>query len=315
METVRKTGAYKRNAPHRLGTTVWRLAREMVAFVIRWTGLAWFLREIVARNRVTILVYHDPSREIFARHAAALNRWHHFISMDAFFEARETGAWEDLPPRPLIVTFDDGHRRNVDLLPVFSERSIRPVVYLCSDIVNTHRAFWWTTGVSDAEAVKKIDHDAFLGRLQEETGYSLRREYFERQALDESELRALAGQVSFGSHGKTHLILTRCPPEICESEIAGSREQLQTLLNTEVCDFAYPNGEVTDRERGCVEQAGYRSARTLRPGWNGPNADQYTLRAMCVDDDASLNVLCAQSCAVLPALGAFRRWARGRTRS
>ena len=62
------------------------------------------------------------------------------------------------------------------------------------------------------------------------------------------------------------------------------------------------SGERTPRTRS----AGYRSARSTRMGWNGPDTDPYALRIIGVDDTASVSCLAAD-------LGGFG-WLRQRVR-
>ena len=50
-----------------LGTISW-----IVSAFIRWSGLATLIRYTITRNRVSILVYHNPSREVFERHLGYL---------------------------------------------------------------------------------------------------------------------------------------------------------------------------------------------------------------------------------------------------
>ncbi len=61
-------------------------------------------------------------------------------------------------------------------------------------------------------------------------------------------------------------------------EIRGSKEQLEDLLGRRVTNFAYPYGLFDDDSRHAVEEAGYRSACSVRSGFNGPGADRFLLR-------------------------------------
>jgi hypothetical protein len=63
-----------------------------------------------ARNRVSILAYHDPSPDVFDRHLRFLADRYNVIALADLLEALGSEKWGDLPARPLVVTFDDGHR-------------------------------------------------------------------------------------------------------------------------------------------------------------------------------------------------------------
>jgi peptidoglycan/xylan/chitin deacetylase (PgdA/CDA1 family) len=125
-------------------------------------------------------------------------------------------------------------------------------------------------------------------------GYEPQREYSAREALNLEELKEMLPYVDFQSHTKFHPILTTCTEEECKEEIEGSKDYLGKLLDKEIEHFCYPNGDYTNREIEYVKNCGYKSARTLDIGWNDVNSDPYRLKTMDVEDDASINILCAQ---------------------
>lgn len=73
--------------------------------------------------------------------------------------------------------------------------------------------------------------------------------------------------VRVGAHSRTHPDLRSCGAAELESEIRGSREDLEDLLGKPVTSFAYPTGLLDDRVRAAVAAAGFGSAITTRPGW------------------------------------------------
>src|SRR5262245_4068409 len=117
--------------------------REAVAAILRFSGLPWLVRNVHARRRVTIILYHDPSPDVFEKHLKYLSRRYRFIGMHDLAAALEGGEWSSLPSRSLIVTFDDGHKGNFALLPLFREHRVRPTIFLVSRVVNTRRHYWF----------------------------------------------------------------------------------------------------------------------------------------------------------------------------
>jgi peptidoglycan/xylan/chitin deacetylase (PgdA/CDA1 family) len=62
----------------------------------------------------------------------------------------------------------------------------------------------------------------------------------ERAFLDWDEIKVMAGNgISFGSHGKSHVILTRLSKCEIEKEALESRELLEKKLGVPVCTFSY----------------------------------------------------------------------------
>ena len=271
------------------------LIREVIGLVSRISGIAWIIRSMFCRNKATILVYHKPSVETFKAHMEYLSKRYRFISMGTLLRAIENGKSSDIPSKAVIVNLDDGHKSNYELLPIIKELNIRPVVHLCSDIVGTNRHFWWSDMPNSiARNIKKLPIEHALEKLRRETGYETTREYEKRQALCESEILEMEPHVDFGSHSQFHTVLTQCGDGECMDEIRNSKRTLDAHLSKPVVHFAYPNGDYGEREIEYLRACGYKSARTLDVGWNGVDADPYKLKAIGIEDDASINVLCGQ---------------------
>ncbi|WP_225821429.1 polysaccharide deacetylase family protein [Streptomyces naphthomycinicus] len=84
--------------------------------------------------------------------------------------------------------------------------------------------------------------------------------------------RAAAAGVEIGSHGLTHVDLTRADDALLKAETAGSRAALEELLDAPVTGFCYPYGTVDRRAVEAVRAAGYGYACAIDPGeLNGPH--------------------------------------------
>ncbi|MGW0414219.1 polysaccharide deacetylase family protein [Streptomyces collinus] len=76
-----------------------------------------------------------------------------------------------------------------------------------------------------------------------------------------------------GSHGLTHVDLTRADDTVLGAETAGSRTLLRELTGTPVGGFCYPYGTVDRRAVDAVRAAGYAYACAIDPGpLTGPHA-------------------------------------------
>jgi peptidoglycan/xylan/chitin deacetylase (PgdA/CDA1 family) len=265
-------------------------SRELIAALIRWSCAPDVLRLTYARRKVSILVYHDPTPEVLDAHLSYLSRRYSFLAMTEFAEARRSG--RPLPKNALIVTFDDGHRGNVRLVPVLRRYGVVPTIYLCTQVVATNRHFWWTEAGSQVEELKKLPSEARLAALAT-MGYSQETEFPERQALSIGEIEELRPHVDFGAHTRHHPILTRCSDDECEAEISGSKREVETIAGATCRHFSYPNGDMGRREVELVRQAGFNTARTTAPGWNDDTTSLFALRVIGAPDDASINRLAA----------------------
>ena len=292
-------------------------SKELLGFVVRFAGAEILIRAVCSWRRATIVVYHDPSPDVFARHMAYLSRRYAFIPLETLVRAIETQDWSDVPLRALVVTLDDGHKGNRALVDVCKAHGITPTIYLCSQIADTHRHFWWKTTWSKETRFAEMPHVQFLNLLRDKADYWPEKAYPDRQALDRTELLEMRAHVTFGSHTRFHPVLTQCDDATLTTEVTQSKAELERLLGVPVEHFAYPNGNYSSRETDCVRRAGYRSARSLRVGWNALNTDRYALKVTGVQDDASLNVLSGQITGVFGLLRLLtdkmkRVWPRAR---
>ncbi|MEU3858340.1 polysaccharide deacetylase family protein [Streptomyces sp. NPDC028722] len=78
--------------------------------------------------------------------------------------------------------------------------------------------------------------------------------------------RAAAAGVEIGSHGLTHVDLTRADDALLAAETAGSRAALEELTGVPVSGFCYPYGTVDRRAVDAVRRAGYGYACAIDPG-------------------------------------------------
>lgn len=85
--------------------------------------------------------------------------------------------------------------------------------------------------------------------------------------------RAAEAGVEIGSHGLTHIDLTRADDLRLKAETVESRAALEELTGGEVTGFCYPYGTVDQRAVDAVRDAGYSYACAIDPGpLTGPHA-------------------------------------------
>lgn len=266
---------------------------ETLARVIVRSGLPQAIRTTVARRRASILLYHDPAPDVLDAHLTFLTAHYSPVTLDALVDALRARRFGDLPPRAVAITIDDGHRRNRDLLDVFRLHGVVPTIYLCSQIVDTDRHYWFLD-TPDPEPLKTLSNTERLATLNR-SGFDQAVAYpaDERQALTREEIHAMRSHIGFGGHTRFHPILPMCDDAEAEEEITLCRSEVAALVERPCRHFAYPNGDHSPRDRAIVQRAGYVSARTTATGWVGPGTDPYRLPILGVPDDASVVRLAA----------------------
>ena len=283
-----------------------------ICAVARRAGVVAALRRVVARRRVSILVYHDPSADRFESHLRYLSARYSFVSLDRVADSFESGSWKSLPDYPLAITFDDGWRGNAQLVEICQRFRCPITVYACSQIVDTARHYW-STRIRDVDLMRLPNADRI--RVLVANGMDPSRDVdADRQALTRDEAQAMTGIADFGSHTRFHPVLPTCTDEEAREEIELSKEEVEEFSGRGCTHFAYPYGAHGTRERELVVRAGYRTARTIEPGWNHAGSDRFVLRAFSLPDDASVNRLAAElvGAAFVWRLMPARRWGQSR---
>ena len=268
--------------------------KNVMAIFISLLGMPFLIREWVCRHRVAILLYHDPKPTVFAKHLAYLSRYYTIISLDTLVAAIHRKDASQIPPKSVVITMDDGHAGNIELLPLFKQYRILPTLYVCTQIIDTHRHFWFKIdGQSKAEkaSLKRLSNAKRLTHLKNVTDFDPEKAYSDRQALNMVEMKEMVPSVDFQPHTQFHPILPRCTEAESKQEILASKADLEKFLGVECSHFSYPNGDYTQREVEIVKAGGFRSARTTDIGWNTLDISPYRLKAIPITDDAGLMLL------------------------
>ena len=137
----------------------------------------------------------------------------------------------DKNKKQIMITFDDGYEDNyTNAFPILKKYGFRAVIYLVSHLTYNK---WDVENIDNPE--KKF-HMMNRGQIKEMQEWG----------------------IEFGGHTKTHVKLSRITPEKAREEILDSTEVLEELLGRRLISFAYPYGDLNDRVKQIVEEAGYK---------------------------------------------------------
>ncbi|HEX6348736.1 MAG TPA: polysaccharide deacetylase family protein [Candidatus Dormibacteraeota bacterium] len=197
---------------------------------------------------VPILMYHrvtaarpldDPYRNCvpvasFERHLRWLaRRGYQTVELDVVARYASGDPHSRLPRKPLVITFDDGYRDNLDLaLPVLERFGYRAVVFVVTSTIGS---------------VNSFDPPGSEGPLP---------------MLTAEEIRKLRSRgMAIGSHTHTHpQSLAALDESTLGDELTRSRAILEELLQEPVRSLAYPHSQVDARVESAAAAAGYQSA-------------------------------------------------------
>jgi len=250
-------------------------------------------RLLKGKRNVGVLLYHAPEQETFEKHVAYLSKHYNFIDLKTLVNAIKKQDWQHIPRNALVVTFDDGHRSNYELLDTFKRYKLRPTIYLCTAIVATQRKYWWTvvSSVTEQESLKIIPNKERLEYLEKKHGYTKERAYPDPEsALTAEELKEMVPHVNFEAHTRFHPIMTTLSEGELTEEVNLQAEDLEKLGIT-AQHFAYPNGDYSETVIETLQSAGFQSARTIDNGWCNLHTDLYRLKCIGITDTASVTKL------------------------
>lgn len=273
--------------------------REWVARVLAATGVGEAWRRLdPAGSRLTILAYHRvwdigpedtfPFDVELVSATPADFRWQMEqvlracspITFARLAESLDDGV--DLPPRPIIVTFDDGHRDNyTHAFPVLRELGVPATVFVSTGFIGSAGTFWFdrvvqllhhaprgrvevpavgfTAFVGDDVAARRESAGRLLRMLkavpdtvrlsavtQMEDALGTRTPLADgvlSGALTWDEVREMArGGIEFGSHTVSHPVLTRLEDGPLGDELSRSRRDIEHEVGQSVTALAYPVG-------------------------------------------------------------------------
>jgi peptidoglycan/xylan/chitin deacetylase (PgdA/CDA1 family) len=273
--------------------------RNFLYLCVRFSGLPFIFREVFQKNKVTILLFHDIEPRAAEKAFRYLLNKYNIISLDDFFDLYRKK--EDFPPKSLVITFDDGHKGNYDLLPILKKYDIPVTIFLCSGIINTNRHFWYEEARAKAvhlpltgEQLKKVPN---IKRLQilKGIGFEQQREYAYPNALSRKQICEMLPYANFQSHTVFHPCLTECDDSEAWNEIFVSKRILEEKYGLTVNSIAYPNGDYSDRDIQMSVAAGYEFGLTVDFGFNTCNTNPFRLKRVSVNDTDNMNELIAKS--------------------
>ena len=222
--------------------------------------------------KVPILFYHkissppagsaNPHLYVAPENFAAQMRYlsEHGYNSLTLSEVGEALALEKkLPRRPVVITFDDGHRDNLDhAFPALVRFSLKATIFAVADFVGKN-AGWQRRD----KVIEPLLSWAHMRRMQKEG-------------------------ITFASHTCTHPLLNKIPYDQARYEIGVSRDKLEQGLGVPVESFCYPYGEYNQDVVDLVRETGYKAACITDHGNRHIREDIYTLRRVFIWPDTSL---------------------------
>ncbi len=273
--------------------------KRLIFKVLRFSGLPFIFREFIQKNKVTILMFHDISKETAEKTFSYLLKKYNIIELNEYLNATERKDESIIPKKALIITFDDGHIRNYEILPVIIKYNIPVTIFLCASIINSNRHFWFryeNQPIATSKLKKKSNKDRL--KMLHKAGFEQDKEFDNPHALQINHLNEMKQYVNMQSHTMFHPILPQCNDDEARNEIFNSKQILEKEYGFEINSIAYPNGDYSERDIDLVKKAGYKSGITVDYGFNTIESDLFRLKRLSANDTTDLNELIVKTSGV-----------------
>ncbi|WP_033220603.1 polysaccharide deacetylase family protein [Kitasatospora phosalacinea] len=230
-----------------------------------------------AAQRLAVLAYHGITEP--ASFGAQLDRLRRLATPVSVRDVeRSLAEGRPLPPRSVLVTFDDPDRTVLrHALPELVARRIPAAAFVIAELVGTEKPFWWHEAAFLARhggrarmlpgggapervlALLKAMPDPDRRRSLAELRVSAHRRPPAQEQLRPEDLRVLReADVSVGNHTLGHPSLRRCDEATVHAEIVGAHRALTGWLGEAPTAFAYPDGGFDERADAVLRRLGYR---------------------------------------------------------
>jgi len=168
--------------------------------------------------------------------------------------------------RVVGITLDDGYVNNLrHALPVLQRHGFTATCYIVS------------------------------GRLGGSNVWDLAKGVPPAPLMDAAQLRAwAAGGQEIGAHTRSHADLAALDDAAAQAEIAGCRDDLESLLGMPVRQFCYPYGRYCARDAALVQAAGYDAATTTQRSRSTAADGPYALPRVPVHQSTTLPLFWAK---------------------
>ena len=153
-----------------------------------------------------------------------------------------------LPPRPVLVTFDDGYRSVLDVgLPILERYDIPAVVFVCVEPILQREHFWYDSvcrerGREAVAAARRIPTAEWRTLVKMLATPACASDLHRPLTIVELQRLSASPLIEIGGHTMTHLTLARATVEEQRDEIEKCRDAVTLLVEKIPAGFAYPYG-------------------------------------------------------------------------
>jgi peptidoglycan/xylan/chitin deacetylase (PgdA/CDA1 family) len=179
-----------------------------------------------------------------------------------------------LPPKPVVLTFDDGYRDNYQCaFPLLKRYEIKATIFIVTGWMGAHR--------HPAQDEKTWTHSQCRDLVEQGRGDQIALSWEEARVMEES------GLVQLESHGHSHDKERYRDEEGLRQDLRMSQDSFARYLNRESRHFCWPGGRYHTASLTIAHELGFISTCTTERGINVPGCDPLHLKRVTAKDAVS----------------------------
>ncbi|MCJ8014596.1 polysaccharide deacetylase family protein [Paenibacillus sp. KQZ6P-2] len=156
---------------------------------------------------------------------------------------------EELPDKPILITFDDGYLDNFSVAyPILKKLQMKATIFATSDFIGSPNHLNWSQ-------IKEMEQ---------------------------------SGSIEIGVHTRHHVELTKINQLQLVDEVCGAKQRLEKRLGHPTIAFAYPSGKFNQDVVQVVKRAGFEFAVTTKPGYAEKKQGYLTLHRVRIQGEQSI---------------------------
>lgn len=264
--------------------------KKVIGDILGFVMLLFFKRIALQQFERSVLsiYFHNPSVILFKGIIHFLNaNGFKYIDEKQYYEIVKGSA--EITGRCVFISFDDGWRGNLKLIPVIEKYNIPITIFVSVKPVISGN-FWWEytdyikkniSKISSVEDLKKMTNQQRLIYVNK----AAENITLERSAINLNELSILHNHplVTIGSHTYSHPITIKCTNSEIEYEYSESKKILNSYLDTNIQSLSFPNGDYDERDLRLLKKNDYKMAFTTSVNVCNDIIDHYEIPRISIN--------------------------------
>lgn len=284
--------------------------KALWAGLLQASGLLFLAKKWIQRHGIIVLTFHRVLSDEELQRTASLpgmivrqQTFDRFLQYAAgnceYVDLHRELEWQRTAKLRLAITFDDGWSDNgTAAYPLACKHQAPITIFIVAEKMGMDLPFWpervaatlrqklGAAGSAQMQDIQQVieelkelspqQRDQRITQMANGLNLPSSVTSVDKTMTWEQIAELYAGGVTFGSHTKTHEVLTTIPAAQAEDEIMDSRKIIEGRLPAACLLFSYPNGNYSAEVRSSTAHAGYKYAFTNQtPGVWTRDCDPY----------------------------------------